>query len=103
MTKYWKLKHFHAENALRKHAHVRNKQIYPKMLKLKNFSERILTFICLVFTQTIDGGHTLELPRSTPIYVLSKNKNQNIKNFLLKIFNFYNLQQKYVYYMGVLS
>ena len=51
----------------------------------------------LFLLQNIDCGYLLEPPRrggsNVPtIYVLSKNK-KNIKNFLLKTFNFYNLKK----------
>ena len=50
----------------------------------------------LFLLQNIDCGYSLEPPRRGgsnmyPKSVLSKNK-KNIKNFLLKIFNFYNLK-----------
>ena len=46
----------------------------------------------LFLLQNIDCGYSLEPPRRVlTIYVLSKNK-KNIKNFLLKFFNFYNLK-----------
>ena len=46
----------------------------------------------LFLLQNIDCGYSLEAPRRVPtIYVLSKNK-KNIKDFLLKFFNFYNLK-----------
>ena len=75
-----------------------NTPLNPTFVKL-GFVGVYLFFLFLL--QNIDCGYSLEPPR---FYVLSKNK-KNIKTFLLKIFNFYNLRKIYIdlYYMGMYS
>ena len=77
--------------------HMRN--VYPLIphfyVEKLGYAGVYLFFLFLL--QNIDCGYSLEPPRVPTIYVLSK----NIKNFLLKFFNFYNLKNLCILHSSV--
>ena len=76
--------------------------IIPHFRAVKLGYEGVYLFFLSVLQNKV-CGYSLEPPRRAhTIYVLSKNK-KNIKSFLLKIFNFYNLVKITIYYMGMFS